>query len=162
MMVRHSAALIVNDDPWLCHRIGASGVHLGKEDPSPTTARHMLGRDAIIGITLHSNSEATQLNYEEISYVSLGPVFPSNLKPNLKPLGISGLTKLISVVRRHSSVPIFCIGGIHLGNIEKLKNLAINGVAIGSAIGTATNPASMCRHINRVMNCQASSLGSIG
>ena len=146
------AALIINDDPWLCHRIGASGVHLGKEDTSPTTARHILGRDAIIGMTLHNHSEAAGLNYEEANYVSLGPVFPTKLKSNLKPLGISGLAKLISVVRKHSSVPIFCIGGIHLDNIEQLKSLAIDGVAIGSAIGTAKDPTSICRHINRMMN----------
>ncbi len=151
-MAAYSATLIVNDDPWLCRLIEASGVHLGKEDPSPTTARHLLGRDAIIGMTLHNNTEAAELNYEEINYVSLGPVFPSKLKSNLRPLGISGLAKLISVVRKHSSVPIFCIGGIHLDNIEQLKNLTIDGVAIGSAIGTSRNPTSICRHINRVIN----------
>lgn len=158
IVAKYSAALIVNDDPWLCRRIGAAGAHLGKEDPAPHTARHILGEDAIIGATLHNESEVAQLDYDEVDYVSLGPVFPSNLKSDLKPLGINGLTRLISVVRRHSSVPIFCIGGINPGNMEKLKNLAIDGVAIGSAIGTATNPVSVCCHINRMW--QGQRLGS--
>src|SRR5690242_15631220 len=37
------AAFIVNDDPAVAAEIGADGVHLGPEDPSPERARALLG-----------------------------------------------------------------------------------------------------------------------
>lgn len=147
-----SAALIVNDNPRLCRRVGAMGAHLGREDPSPAAARRLLGKDAIIGVTAHTVDEVMQTDYDRINYISLGPVFSSSLKSDLIPLGIDGLSQLVSAVRRHSQPPIFCIGGIDFSNMELLQELPINGIAVGSLIGTATDPTSVCRRLCQWMH----------
>lgn len=46
---RHGAAFIINDDLELALRVGADGVHLGREDGALAAARQALGPDKLLG-----------------------------------------------------------------------------------------------------------------
>jgi thiamine-phosphate pyrophosphorylase len=52
-----SALFIVNDDPDLARSCDADGVHLGQDDIAPDEARKMLGPDAIIGLSTHTEEQ---------------------------------------------------------------------------------------------------------
>ena len=54
---RYQAILIINDDIELAKTVKAHGVHLGKNDVSISSARQILGDDAIIGISCYNNIE---------------------------------------------------------------------------------------------------------
>jgi thiamine-phosphate pyrophosphorylase len=53
----HGVPLIINDDVELALRVGADGVHLGREDPDPEKARRRLGDRAIIGVSCYDQLE---------------------------------------------------------------------------------------------------------
>ena len=52
-----SALFIVNDDPDLARACDADGVHVGQDDTSAEEARELLGPDAIIGLSTHSEEQ---------------------------------------------------------------------------------------------------------
>jgi len=51
----HNTLFILNDDINLAEKIGADGVHLGKNDESVLTARKILGNRAIIGASCYDD-----------------------------------------------------------------------------------------------------------
>ena len=53
----YSALFIVNDDPELARACDADGVHVGQDDASAGEARELLGPDAIIGLSTHSDAQ---------------------------------------------------------------------------------------------------------
>ena len=53
----YSALFIVNDDPELARACDADGVHVGQDDASAGEARELLGPEAIIGLSTHSEEQ---------------------------------------------------------------------------------------------------------
>ena len=53
----YSALFIVNDDPELARSCDADGVHVGQDDSPAAEAREVLGPDAIIGLSTHSEEQ---------------------------------------------------------------------------------------------------------
>jgi thiamine-phosphate pyrophosphorylase len=84
------ALLLVNDRPDVARCAYASGVHLGQEDLPLAAAREILGPDAIIGISTHSDAEIDAAKASGADYVGFGPVFATRSKgaaPLLRPTG---------------------------------------------------------------------------
>ena len=53
----HNTLFIVNDDINLCEKVGADGVHLGKNDIQINYARKQLGEELIIGVSCYNSPE---------------------------------------------------------------------------------------------------------
>lgn len=151
MVASHKAIFLINDAPRLCHKIGADGVHLGWQDMPPQQARLLLGEEAILGLTIHNAHQARTADYENINYVSIGSVFPSRTKVRKNSLGIDNLRSLIGVVGRHSSLPVFCIGGINIDNVFQLRDLDLAGVALCAGIAAAADPTAACRQLRAAL-----------
>jgi len=123
--------VIVNDDPELAVEVGAQGVHLGADDPSPSEARALLGDGALIGVTVHSLDELDRLDRNGIDYIAVGSIFPSPTKREVRPVG----TELIeSVSRLAEGMKIVAIGGINVSNIESVFDAGADGAAMISAL----------------------------
>ncbi|MFO7914895.1 MAG: thiamine phosphate synthase [Candidatus Krumholzibacteriales bacterium] len=122
--------LIINDDPLLAQKSGAAGVHLGREDPCPAKAREILGRDAIIGVTVHSAGELEEAPLEVLDYISAGAVFSSPTKPGIEVAG----TSFISRIRERTSLPLVAIGGITPDNAPEVLKAGADGMAVISSI----------------------------
>lgn len=106
---RHDVPLIINDDIDLAVRIGADGVHLGREDENISQARKRLGSERIIGISCYDSVErATEAEQGGADYVAFGRFFPSGTKPLASPAQISTLVE----AKQKLKVPIVAIGGI--------------------------------------------------
>jgi thiamine-phosphate pyrophosphorylase len=109
--------LIVNDDVALAARIGADGVHVGREDPDLHQARAALGRSAIIGVSCYDDLErARRAQAEGADYVAFGSFFASPTKPAAVPASLDLLRK----ARSQLNVPVAAIGGITPDNGAQL------------------------------------------
>ena len=67
--------LLINDRVDVALAAGADGVHIGWEDMAPADARRLLGRDAIIGLTINSPQRADATDLSLIEYAGIGGVF---------------------------------------------------------------------------------------
>lgn len=105
----HRVALIVNDDVALAARLGADGVHLGKDDADPAAAREALGNDAIVGVSCYDSLErARRAQALGASYAAFGRFFPSGSKPQATPASLNTLRQ----ARAELSLPLAAIGGV--------------------------------------------------
>lgn len=127
-----SIPVIVNDDPELVLETGAHGVHLGAQDALPADARHMLGPDRIVGVTIHSLEELEKVPLDIVDYVAVGAIFPSPTKPDAPVVGLA----FLETVRRSVTCPLVAIGGIDEHTVEAVLDLRIDGVALVSALLT--------------------------
>ena len=129
--------LIVNDRVALAKEIGAAGVHLGAEDLSVEEARAFLGPQAVIGLSVDTVVEATASMHQPISYLAIGPVFATRTKTDLPaPGGI----ELVKAVRKVCSRPLIAIGGIDRSNAASVFAAGADGVAVVSALCSASDP----------------------
>ena len=129
--------LIVNDDPQLARRVGADGVHLGREDPSPRIARALLGPDALVGVTVYGKAgEEASAEVAGADYLGIGPFFPSVTKPEEPEMPLH----ILDAVLHRTPLPVFAIGGITVENAGQLARHGVAGVAVVSAIMDAEDP----------------------
>jgi thiamine-phosphate pyrophosphorylase len=129
--------LLVNDHPDVAKACGAAGVHLGQDDMPVAFARRLLGREAVIGISVNTPDEARRAELEGADYVGAGPAFATSTKETaLAVLGPQG----IGQIRRATALPIVAIGGIAPANAPELARAGASGIAVVSAILGAPDP----------------------
>ena len=148
----YNALLLINDMPQTSQKNYGNGVHLGQEDISPIEARTILGKEAIIGLTIHSYDEALNAPYECIDYVGLGAMFPSMSKLMQDVMDFDQLQKITQHIRTKSDCAIFGIGGIDQDNMEQLQQYNLDGIAIIAAISKADDPAAISREIKHKLS----------
>ena len=106
---QHQVPLIINDDIELATRVGADGVHIGKEDGAIVQARRRLGADAIIGVSCYNFvGQALNAQNQGATYVAFGRFFPSTSKPLAAPAQIETLRQAKLLL----TIPLVAIGGI--------------------------------------------------
>lgn len=128
----YGVPLIINDNVEVAHIIGADGVHLGKEDMSPTLARQLLGDDILIGRTCNTHEDLQAALAEPIDYVGVGPYRFTQTKQRLAPiLGIEGYRKL---QLGDYPLPAYAIGSIHPDEAPLFDKLGIYGIAMSRAL----------------------------
>ncbi|MGI0150267.1 MAG: thiamine phosphate synthase [Thermoplasmata archaeon] len=133
----HGVPFLVNDDPAFARRVGADGVHVGRDDPSPREASAVLGEHAVVGATVYgSPEEEAAAEAAGADYIAVGTFFPSPTKPEKAPLPLSVLDEVVA----RSRLPVFAIGGITADQARILANHGVAGVAVVSAIMDADDP----------------------
>jgi thiamine-phosphate pyrophosphorylase len=129
---------IVNDRADIALAVGADGVHVGAGDLSVSEARRL--GVPIVGATTHSLAEARRAARAGADYVSVGPMFATERKPDLPPRGFDYLAGV-----KRLGVPFFCIGGITAANVRP----AMVRVAVCGGVVAQENPAAAARAIRR-------------
>ena len=105
----YKVPLLINDDIELAIKVGADGVHIGREDGTISEARDRLGADAIIGVSCYNFVEqALDAQEQGATYVAFGRFFPSSSKPLAAPAELDTLRKAKFLL----DIPIVAIGGI--------------------------------------------------
>ena len=128
---RYNVPLIVNDDVELAARVGAAGVHVGKDDPALAHARARLGGNAIIGVSCYDRLDlALEAARAGADYVAFGAFFPSPTKPT----EIRAPIELLREARAALSVPIVAIGGITPDNAPLLLDVGADALAVVSGV----------------------------
>jgi thiamine-phosphate pyrophosphorylase len=129
-LTKNRIPYIINDRVDVAKAGLASGVHLGQEDMPIAVARKMLGSKALIGISCQTYMHALKAQRDEADYIGFGSVFKTLTKPERHPMDIKLLRRVIDNIR----IPVFAIGGIHLGNIAQLKAVGVRRIAVCRAV----------------------------
>lgn len=151
----YNIPLIINDRIDIALAVDADGVHLGQKDMPVSVARKLLGKDKIIGLSVSSVEQALDANHQEVDYIGLSPIFGTTTKTEglEQPLGIEGLLK----IKRISSKPIVCIGGINSKNTANIIRNGADGIAVVSAISQTENPENETQTLKKLI-CQAGTI----
>lgn len=119
------AIFLVDDRVDVSLPAGADGLHIGQEDISYETARMLLGKDKIIGLTVHNLEEAVEAEKLGVDYIGLAPIFKTGTKEDARdPIG----TEMIEIVRKNVSLPIVAVGGINKHNIREVIEAGANSI----------------------------------
>ena len=132
---------IVNDRVDLAVAVDADGVHLGQEDLPPAAARSLLKTGMILGLSTHSEAQATAAQAAGADYVAVGSMFPTTTKPIQHLVGPALARRVRPLVR----VPLIGIGGITPENAAEVIAAGCDGVAVISAVGAAPDPEAAAR-----------------
>jgi thiamine-phosphate pyrophosphorylase len=149
---RAGALLLINDRIDVAAAIEADGVHLGQSSLGPSTARSILGRSAVIGVSVHSMEELQQaVSSGAADYVIFGHIYPTQSKPGLAPRGVGQLQRIAAA----APVPVVGIGGITAANAGEVVSAGAVGVAVMSAIMQAAEPEESARELCRAVGVLA-------
>jgi thiamine-phosphate pyrophosphorylase len=153
-LVGSGVPILVNDRVDVVLAAGADGVHLGRDDLDPITARRLLGPRAIIGATVRADADVAALAPGAIDYVCIGGVFATTSKDNPDPpIGVHGLAHLARLVReRMPGMPVGAIAGIDEGNAGEVMRAGADGVAVVSAVTAAGDPEAAARRLRAIVD----------
>lgn len=140
--------LIVNDYVEVARRTEIEGVHVGQEDDSVATVREKAGRAILVGKSTHSLKQAGAAQKEGADYIGFGPIFATPTKPDYRPIGLTDIRQVHAEV----SLPIFCIGGIKLQNLEQVIAAGAQRVVIVSGLLKAADIIEYAREARRLLN----------
>src|SRR5205823_5058697 len=127
---RSSTPLMVNDHAEIAAKVPIEGVHVGQDDDSIARSREKAGRSLLVGRSTHSLEQARPGQREGADYIGFGPIFATPTKPDYAPIGLSDIKR----VHDEMSVPIFCIGGINIDNLQQVIDAGANRVVMVSAL----------------------------
>lgn len=146
--------LIINDRVDVAMAAKAQGVHLGQDDMPVAQARDILGRDAIIGLTVRNKAEARRAPLHLLNYVALGGVFATTSKNNpAPPIGLNGVSQLSAIIqRRHPGMRTCAIAGIDNSNAGDVIAAGADGVAVISALTRSEKPEEAARALRKTVD----------
>jgi len=118
------ATFIVNDDVEAALRLGADGVHLGRDDGGADRA---VAEGLLLGHSAASAEEALAGEELRAAYIGAGPVWATPSKQDADPpIGLGGLAEICRAV----SVPVVAIGGVDATNAADCIQAGAAGVAV--------------------------------
>jgi thiamine-phosphate pyrophosphorylase len=135
--------LIINDRPDIARLCEADGVHLGQEDLPVAAARHLLGPDALIGVSTHTLEQVHRAVLDGADYLGVGPVFPSRTKEFAHFPG----PEFVRQAADATSLPMFALGGIDATTIGRTVEAGARRVAVGAAVACADDPQAAARQL---------------
>jgi thiamine-phosphate pyrophosphorylase len=142
-----NALFIVNDSVELACEIDADGVHLGKDDADVGTARTLLGREKLIGVSCYNEMRRARAAASlGADYVAFGSFFPSDTKPQ----ALRADTELLRFAASEIALPVVAIGGINEVNAAGLIAAGADAVAVVSALFGAPDIEVQARRFARL------------
>ncbi len=155
------AILIVNDRADIARLSGADGVHVGQDDLPPAAARTLLGPDAVVGWSTHTEAQIDLALAQPISYLAVGPIFGTSTKATgyeavgldrvryaaqkaTAPCVRSGLPGL-SEVEGSRTVPIVAIGGITIDAVADVIRAGATSAAVITDLLASGDPEARVR-----------------
>lgn len=136
------ALFLVNDRPDVAALARANGVHVGQEDLGVEEARHVIGRDKLVGVSTHNLEQFQHAVVSSADYIAVGPIFATGTKSNPDP--VVG-TEFVRKVRPLTDKPIVAIGGVTLQRAPEIIEAGADCVALISDILGAREPAMRAR-----------------
>ncbi len=131
-----NALYIVNDRIDIAQITEADGVHLGQDDIDVHSAREILGKNFIIGVSTHAPEQAHKAVLDGADYIGVGPIFVTPTKEGRAAVGL----EYVKWASENVKIPFFAIGGIDLENVKTVIDTGAERVAVVRAIISAENP----------------------
>jgi len=143
---KYGVPFFINDNVDIAVKCKADGIHVGQEDMAAAKVRERVGKDMMIGVSVHSVSEALEAVAAGADCLGVGAMFSTSTKADASVLPKDTLRDICNAV----DIPVVAIGGIGKGNIDKLKGTGVDGVALVSAIFSAEDIESECRELRKL------------
>jgi thiamine-phosphate pyrophosphorylase len=140
------ALLIIDDRLDIALAAAADGVHLGQED-LPVDVARQIAPDLLIGASTHSLEEALAAEAAGASYVNIGPIFATQTKPDVTPLGLEAIDRIAPALR----IPWTTMGGINLFNISQVVAHGARRPAVMSAVTAAPDPRAAALELRQII-----------
>jgi len=151
--LKYGAKLIINDNVQIAKEVGATGIHLGKEDMRPAEARKIVGKYFIIGGSTNSMDDARRQMADGCDYIGVGPFRFTSTKEKLNPiLGLAGISDIAKEFA--NQIPMIAIGGITLNDTEQIMQTGIHGIAVSSAINSAEIKSDMTKKFKDALRAE--------
>lgn len=146
--------LLINDRVDVALAAEADGVHIGQDDMSAADARLLLGKTAIIGLSVKTLAQAREAPLDLLDYVAIGGVYGTTSKDNTSaPIGVDGLRQIAQAIRaREPKFPICAIAGINAENAADVIAAGADGVAVISALSQAPDPGLAARTLRNAVD----------
>lgn len=142
------ALFVLNDRPDLAVACGADGVHVGQDDVPPAVARHMVGPDALVGLSTHAAAELAASAAEPVDYISAGPVEPTPTKPGRPGTGLD----YIRLAAERSPHPFFVTGGVSPATLPGIASAGATRFVVVRALTEAPDPAAVAKDLRRLLD----------
>jgi thiamine-phosphate pyrophosphorylase len=138
---QHGARLSVHGDAALAKACGADGVHL-PSGMAPGLSRAALGSQRLIGVSIHTVTDAEGIEPAAVDYAIAGPAYETASKPGYGPeIGRKGLTEIAAAAR----VPILAIGGINAARVAEVLSAGAAGVAVMGSVMRSPDPGQVMK-----------------
>ena len=135
LTVQSFTPLIVNDYAEIARQVPVEGVHVGQDDDPIEIVRQKAAREILVGKSTHSLEQAGAAQREGADYIGFGPIFATPTKPDYTPIGLQNIRRVHAEV----NLPIFCIGGINIDNLQSVIDAGARRVVMVSALLKAHN-----------------------
>ena len=123
--------LVINDRLDVALSLEQVGGHLRSNSLPVSMARRVLGAHRLLGVSVHSVSEAVEAEAGGADYVVLGPIYETPSKQMYgPPLGLSTLEEAVASVR----LPVIGIGGVTAARARDMRLAGAFGVAVITAV----------------------------
>jgi len=123
-LVRDAGGIVlVNGDEALAREAGAHGVHLTAVRLAAIGARPAF---EWVGASVHTSAELRKAERLGVDLAVLGPVHPTPTHSGAPPLGWDGFER----IARDAAIPVFAIGGLVPGDLERAWEHGAHGVAM--------------------------------
>ncbi len=144
----HGGKLLLHGEVSLAKDAGIDGVHLPAGGDA-ATARALIGPEKILGVSIHTVTEAAEIDPFCVDYALAGPAFETPSKPGYGPeIGLRGLAEIVRACR----VPVLAIGGINAARIAEVLAGGAAGVAVMGGVMRAADPEQHTRALLASLN----------
>jgi thiamine-phosphate pyrophosphorylase len=151
----HNAKLTLHGEAALAVAAGADGAHLSAGS-DPAAARALIGPGKILGLSIHTVTQAEAIDPACVDYALAGPAFETASKPGYGPeIGRKGLAEIARAAR----VPVLAIGGVNAARIGELIAAGAAGVAVMGGAMRAPDPG---RHVGALVAALNGALATSG
>lgn len=128
---KNKAIFIVNDNLDVALKVDADGIHLGQDDTRIEVARKKLGKNKIIGQTVHNLEEAVNAEKKGADYIGVAPIFDTDTKKDsMSPIGVN----IIKEIRNKTNIPIVAVGGITKENVKQVISMGADAAVSVSPV----------------------------
>lgn len=148
LMAPFNAPLIINDRIDVALAVGADGVHIGQEDMPYELARKLMGKDAIIGLSVETWEDVEYAQTLDVEYLGVSPVFETTTKTDTK--GSWGLDELARI-KKYSRHPLVGIGGLNASNAAAAIRAGADCIAVVSAVCSAPDPLKAATELHDII-----------
>jgi len=155
LLTPYGVPLIINDRVDVALAVEADGVHIGQEDMPYPIARRLLGKRAIIGLSVETVEQVLEAEGYDVDYLGVSPIFETPTKTDTRgSWGLEGLAQ----VRKLSRHRLVAIGGLNAANAESVIRAGADSIAVVSAICSATEPQRAAEVLNQIIQSALSAL----
>ncbi|MCY4421119.1 MAG: thiamine phosphate synthase, partial [Gammaproteobacteria bacterium] len=126
---RHRARLVINANASFLDQVPGAGLHLTSRRLCALQVRPV-AEDSLVSASCHTLEELLHASEIGLDYVFLGPVIEKVSDTPCKPLGWKNFARLA----RHSTIPVYAIGGLDTKDMEVAAAHGGQGIAAIRAV----------------------------